>query len=232
MGYWGPKAGERTRSLRVSVGVAAVFVFAFVVVLFFFLFFLRFLPNQGADSHQAICRAGIDYFWTYSTHLVRLHLARLTCRSDRRAAGNGPSNRGLLGGGDAPGIRGNENENPARHQEPQPVGATLCCSAGRLDRQPFPRLDVYKRQNYDWLILTSANGVEAMWERLIKLRRRKATLKHLRIAAIGPATKKAIEQRGSNVDVVPKEYVAESVVHSLWRRVNGKRCLLYTSRCV
>jgi uroporphyrinogen-III synthase len=84
--------------------------------------------------------------------------------------------------------------------------------------------------DYDWLILTSANGVEAMWERLIKLRRRKANLKHLRVAAIGPATKKAIEQRGGKVDVVPKEYVAESVVRSLWRRVKGKRVLLVRAK--
>jgi uroporphyrinogen-III synthase len=110
--------------------------------------------------------------------------------------------------------------------------------------------------SYDWLILTSVNGVEAMWERLAKLkldftgsregpdfsralrsRGRKTALaaegpgpKHLRIAAIGPATKKAIEQRGGKVDVVPKEYVAESVVRSLRRRVTGKRVLLVRAK--
>ena len=54
--------------------------------------------------------------------------------------------------------------------------------------------------------------------------------KRLRIAAIGPATKKAIEQRGVKVDVVPKEYVAESVVRSLRRRVKGKRVLLVRAK--
>lgn len=105
---------------------------------------------------------------------------------------------------------------------------------------------------YDWLILTSVNGVEAMWERLEKLRlirpgvreghdfRRAveagknpmalAAEARLRVAAIGPATKKAIEQRGVKVDVVPKEYVAESVVRSLRRRVKGKRVLLVRAR--
>ena len=83
---------------------------------------------------------------------------------------------------------------------------------------------------YDWLILTSVNGVEAMWERLDKLHLTKADLRHLRIAAIGPATKKAIEQRGSKVDVVPREYVAESVVRSLRRRVQGKRVLLVRAK--
>jgi uroporphyrinogen-III synthase len=79
---------------------------------------------------------------------------------------------------------------------------------------------------YDWLILTSVNGVEALWERLNALRLTGKNLPHLRVAAIGPATKKAIEQRGVKVDVVPKEYVAESVVRSLRRRVKGKRLLL------
>jgi hypothetical protein len=53
---------------------------------------------------------------------------------------------------------------------------------------------------------------------------------HLRIAAIGPATKKAIEQRGGKVDVVPKEYVAESVVRSLKNKVKGKRVLLVRAK--
>jgi uroporphyrinogen-III synthase len=82
---------------------------------------------------------------------------------------------------------------------------------------------------YDWLILTSANGVEAMWERLTKLALT-ASFRHLKIAAIGPATKKAIQQRGVKVDVVPKEYVAESVVRSLRRRVKGKRVLVVRAK--
>ena len=82
----------------------------------------------------------------------------------------------------------------------------------------------------DWLILTSVNGVEAMWERMGKLRVRAAALHHLKVAAIGPATKKAIEQRGTKVDVVPKEYVAESVVRSLKNKVKGKRVLLVRAK--
>jgi len=103
---------------------------------------------------------------------------------------------------------------------------------------------------YDWLVLTSVNGVEAMWQRLEKLRipvrnrgvagssggaRREKTKalaagRQLRIAAIGPATKKAIEHRGLNVDVMPKEYVAESVVRSLRKKVTGKSILLVRAK--
>jgi uroporphyrinogen-III synthase len=83
---------------------------------------------------------------------------------------------------------------------------------------------------YDWLILTSVNGVVAMRERLSKLRLTKKSLRHLRIAAIGPATKKAIEKRGLKVNVVPEEYVAESVVKSLRKQVIGKRILLVRAK--
>jgi uroporphyrinogen-III synthase len=79
---------------------------------------------------------------------------------------------------------------------------------------------------YDWLILTSVNGVEAVWGRLERLGLTKQRFQHLKIAAIGPATKKAIEDRGMKVHVIPKEYVAESVVKSLGDRVKGKNVLL------
>ncbi|HLV86587.1 MAG TPA: uroporphyrinogen-III synthase [Candidatus Sulfotelmatobacter sp.] len=79
--------------------------------------------------------------------------------------------------------------------------------------------------DYDWLILTSVNGVEAMWNRA-----KAPAIDRLQIAAIGPATKNAIEQRGGHVDVVPKEYVAESVVKSLRKRVKGKRVLLVRAK--
>jgi uroporphyrinogen-III synthase len=79
---------------------------------------------------------------------------------------------------------------------------------------------------YDWLILTSVNGVDALWERLRKLHLGGKPMRHLKIAAIGPATRQAIEQHGVKVSVVPKEYVAESVVASLRRKVKGKRVLL------
>ena len=84
--------------------------------------------------------------------------------------------------------------------------------------------------NYDWLILTSANGVEALWKRLSKLRIPKTKLKHLQVAAIGPATKAAIVKHGLKVQMVPEEYVAESVVKGLKEKVNGKRVLLARAR--
>ena len=92
----------------------------------------------------------------------------------------------------------------------------------------YRRLDsaLENLHKYDWLILTSVNGVAAFWDRLKKLRVGNKELTHLQIAAIGPATKKAIEKRGLRVHVVPNEYVAESVVARLYDRVAGRRVLL------
>jgi uroporphyrinogen-III synthase len=85
-------------------------------------------------------------------------------------------------------------------------------------------------RNYDWLILTSANGVEAMWERVRKLRITRRKLKHLQIAAIGPATKKAIVKHGLKVKMVPDEYVAEAVVKKLRDKISGKRVILIRAK--
>ena len=85
-------------------------------------------------------------------------------------------------------------------------------------------------RHYDWLILTSVNGVEAMWERIKRLNLHKKNLYHLHIAAIGPATKKSIEKHGVKVDVIPAQYVAESVVRTLHSRVKEKRVLLVRAK--
>lgn len=128
----------------------------------------------------------------------------------------------------------------ARHQagalsaELRKLGATVLEIPFIEIRRPrsFQPLDSALKllSQYHWLILTSVNGVEAMWDRMAKLKLKKANLAHLRIAAIGPATKKAIEQRGVKVDIVPKEYVAESVVRSLKKKVTGKRLLLVRAK--
>ena len=77
---------------------------------------------------------------------------------------------------------------------------------------------------YDWLILTSVNGAEVFFSRLQKIK--SANLSGLRVAAIGPATRAEIEQQGLRVDVMPREYVAESIVRALRTKVKGKRVLL------
>jgi uroporphyrinogen-III synthase len=83
---------------------------------------------------------------------------------------------------------------------------------------------------YDWLILTSVNGVDALAARMKDLDIRVESLKHLQIAAIGPATRDAVEKLGMKVSLVPEHYVAESVVEGLRGKVKGKRVLLVRAK--
>lgn len=85
-------------------------------------------------------------------------------------------------------------------------------------------------ESYDWLILTSVNGVGALFARLKKLRISTAMLSHLQVAAIGPATRREIEQHGIRVTVTPEKYIAESVVEALSGKTEGKRVLLVRAK--
>lgn len=79
---------------------------------------------------------------------------------------------------------------------------------------------------YEWLILTSVNGVDALAIRMKRLQISSKEFAHLRIATIGPSTCKAAESLGMKVSVVPPKYIAESVVESLRDKVGGQRVLL------
>ncbi|MEW5873204.1 MAG: uroporphyrinogen-III synthase [Chloroflexota bacterium] len=67
---------------------------------------------------------------------------------------------------------------------------------------------------YDWLVFTSVNGVEAVWNALTGM-----GLAHIpeniRVAAIGPKTAKALESHGVFPAFVPNEYVAEAILPGL-----------------
>jgi uroporphyrinogen-III synthase len=79
---------------------------------------------------------------------------------------------------------------------------------------------------FDWLIVTSANGAAALADRMQFLQIRPEQLKHLQIAAIGPATAVALGHQGLTVSAMPDEYVAEAVVAMLKDKVAGRRVLL------
>ena len=64
-----------------------------------------------------------------------------------------------------------------------------------------------------WLIFTSANGVRYFTDVLDKSSHDLRLLK-ARICAIGPATKAAVEALHLKVDLMPREYVAESLVQA------------------
>jgi uroporphyrinogen III methyltransferase/synthase len=64
---------------------------------------------------------------------------------------------------------------------------------------------------YDWIIFTSANGVEAFFDIFFKLYDDMREIGGARIAAIGPATAQRVKDFHLHVDVQPEEFVAEAV---------------------
>jgi uroporphyrinogen III methyltransferase/synthase len=80
---------------------------------------------------------------------------------------------------------------------------------------------------YDWLIFTSATGVQAFFTRFEARGGQLADLQRLQLCAIGPATANALRARGFEVAVMPPEYRAEAVVQSLSALpITGKRLLI------
>lgn len=77
-------------------------------------------------------------------------------------------------------------------------------------------------RDYAWLIFTSVNGVRHVWQRLAQLGKDSRALGSCRVAAIGPATAAALEERGIVADFVPERYVAEGVVEGLLERNKGQ----------
>lgn len=86
-------------------------------------------------------------------------------------------------------------------------------------------LDAALLAAYDWIVFTSANGVQAAWARLAALGRDARAFAGARLCAIGPATAAELARRGLIADFVPAEYVAEAVVAGL-DVAAGQRVLL------
>jgi uroporphyrinogen III methyltransferase/synthase len=78
---------------------------------------------------------------------------------------------------------------------------------------------------YQWLVFTSVNGVQALLGRLCQTGRDLRALGHLRLAAIGPATADALRAFHLEPDVVPGEYRAEGLAAALKERAVGQRVL-------
>ncbi len=78
---------------------------------------------------------------------------------------------------------------------------------------------------YDWLIFTSANGVNHFFQRLWELGKDARLLANVKIACIGPATANSLEKYHLHCDLVPDEYRAESLSEKLKPLVSGKNLL-------
>src|SRR5206468_10745001 len=67
---------------------------------------------------------------------------------------------------------------------------------------------------YDWIVFTSANGVDYFMRRLLAIGDIR-DLKGVRICTIGPSTAERVTRYGMRVELTPDEYRAEAVVEAL-----------------
>ena len=80
---------------------------------------------------------------------------------------------------------------------------------------------------YDWVIFTSANGVDFFLDALYASGRDPRSFAATRIACIGPATSLRLRARGLVADRVPKAFVAEALIETMTAEgVEGRRVLI------
>jgi uroporphyrinogen III methyltransferase/synthase len=81
---------------------------------------------------------------------------------------------------------------------------------------------------YDWVVFTSANGVDAVWEQLEVLGLDARLFARTRLAAVGPGTREALAARGLRADLVPARYTTRGLADALLAApvLGGRRALL------
>ncbi len=79
--------------------------------------------------------------------------------------------------------------------------------------------------SFDWLILTSTNGVDYFFERLETQKLDARALAGVKIAVVGEKTAASLRQQGIKPDFIPPDFVADSMVEHFPEPLQGKRVL-------
>ncbi len=94
------------------------------------------------------------------------------------------------------------------------------------DKKPLDQA-ILNADSYQWIIFTSVNGVKYFFKRMQELNKDIRTLGNAKICAIGPVTKRHLEEKGLIVDYMPEKFVAEKIIEGLSQRLEkGDRILL------
>ena len=78
---------------------------------------------------------------------------------------------------------------------------------------------------FQWLILTSANGVDYFFQRLNHLGYDARALGNIKIAVVGRKTAAVLQQKQLNPDFIPPDYVADSLVANFPESLAGQKIL-------
>ncbi|MEA3363737.1 MAG: uroporphyrinogen-III synthase, partial [Thermodesulfobacteriota bacterium] len=111
----------------------------------------------------------------------------------------------------------------------QQGGTAICIPTIEIvPPESYAPLDFVLRDldEFDILILTSVNGVEALFERMLETNQYIGTLTDIFVVAVGPKTAKVLEQNCIRPNLIPADHRAEGVVAELLQYgVKGKRIL-------
>ena len=80
--------------------------------------------------------------------------------------------------------------------------------------EPLDRA-ILEADRFDWIVFASVNGVRSFAERMRLARRDGRHLGSVRLAAIGPATKRALEAAGYACDCMPSRFQSEGLLEAL-----------------
>jgi uroporphyrinogen III methyltransferase/synthase len=109
----------------------------------------------------------------------------------------------------------------------EPIEAPMIRIMPPDDLGPLQRAAAEPDQ-FDWIVFTSANAVDAFMAVLLNGQRDIRALKGPRLCTVGTGTAEKLAQYGIKVDLVPDEFRAEAVVAALARSttLDGARVLL------
>ncbi|MBD2203109.1 uroporphyrinogen-III C-methyltransferase [Calothrix sp. FACHB-1219] len=79
--------------------------------------------------------------------------------------------------------------------------------------------------DFDWLILTSTNGVDYFFDRLTAIGKDSRHLANVKIAVVGEKTAQSLKKRGLQPDFIPPNFVADSLVEHFPEQLLGKKVL-------
>jgi uroporphyrinogen III methyltransferase/synthase len=85
--------------------------------------------------------------------------------------------------------------------------------------------------SYAWVVFTSANGVDAFFDRLAALDADARYLGRVKVATIGEKTAERLGRYGVRPDIVPAEFIGEEIARSLIEAARaGDRILVYRAQ--
>ncbi|AUC60393.1 uroporphyrinogen III synthase HemD [Cyanobacterium sp. HL-69] len=79
--------------------------------------------------------------------------------------------------------------------------------------------------NFEWIILTSANGVNYFWQRLEKAGKNQTNLKGIKIAVVGKKTAQVLQEYNLQADFIPPDFIADSMAENFPESLRGKQIL-------